>query len=330
MAGHSAAALYIARSGIQKAVRRGDSALAKQCYDILYSSPEHFKWLLWRMPVLVFEDAWTMAIDYEHTQRAARDEKLAGDELRRHWLKFVMRLTVAEKNKDASSLWFLAVHGYKEYSEPEFACMKNLVRQVGADGIGTMPFKQVFELILGEAGGCTPDQYFACEALDRRRLSGGMKGDQWNALAAEVLIVFRDLKQYNVREMLAEQKKKFQGVNINACGPLPWYCADMHTRAGQRAKNAFLKRCKDDVITDGDRLDALWFTCCSAKLGEKVLPRYKTTGAPTPHDSVWQHEWERVVAGVDLKISREKMFSHWEKVEPEIRKLVEWSMSKDE
>ena len=51
MAGHSAAALYIARSGIQKAVRRGDSALAKQCYDIMYS--EHFKWLLWRMPVLV-------------------------------------------------------------------------------------------------------------------------------------------------------------------------------------------------------------------------------------------------------------------------------------
>jgi hypothetical protein len=43
------------RSGIQKAVRRGDLDLAKTCFDVLWNSREERSWFKWRLPVIVAE-----------------------------------------------------------------------------------------------------------------------------------------------------------------------------------------------------------------------------------------------------------------------------------
>jgi hypothetical protein len=50
--------LFGARSGIQKAIRRGDIDLAKTCFDLLWSEKSHQTWLKWRITVLVNEESW--------------------------------------------------------------------------------------------------------------------------------------------------------------------------------------------------------------------------------------------------------------------------------
>jgi hypothetical protein len=322
----SATIIYGARSGIQKAVRRGDAALAKTCFDIIWQEAEHRKWLLWRMPVLVFEDCWPMAGELAKAQEKARG--LKSGELKQHWLKFVIRLVIARKNQDAAWLWQIAKQG-KPHMHPEFVLMRGIVESVSGDQPGKLPTVVLESKLLAGAGRELTDyEHKACLIVDARRMSGGMVGDQWNAIAAQVLIYLRGLPETEILGMLDRQKTEFAKTSLKRLESLPWYCFDMHTRPGKMANRVFKKNYATRLLCDEDHIDTAWFQFTSAVLGYKVLPDFsKPVDNPTWKTPIWLSPKEDSIAswyGVPLAELKE----HWAQHEQKMKDLVEWAISK--
>lgn len=85
--------LYGCRSGIQKAIRRGDLPLAKQCFDALWANKAQRAWLKWRTVAIVQEEC-----SYYLGELAEFLEKKSDDE--REWRRIFYEVTLTLKNKD--------------------------------------------------------------------------------------------------------------------------------------------------------------------------------------------------------------------------------------
>lgn len=327
--------IYGARSGIQKAVRRGDPALARTCFEIIWEEKEHRQWLMWRLPVLVFEDCWIMAGELAKAREA--NALLQGEELKTAWLKFILQLAIARKNQDAAWLWYLARHGQKSYRQPEFMLMRDIVASVPNGQPGKLS-AVILEEKLREGAGRELYDYEkrACRVVESRR-SGGMVSDQWNAISAQVLIHLRGLPEERVVRMLEEQKRSFAGTSLKMLESLPWFCFDMHTRPGMLAMRVWLKNHKTSLIDDEEKLGTVWFQLTSAAQGPKVLPvtRSCTTeahgaGAPSWDECLWEREKLDSIAEW-LGVTAPVMANHWERqCLPKVKELVEWAIRKSE
>lgn len=323
--------IYGARSGIQKAIRRGDPSLSKTCFDIIWPETEHRNWLMWRLPVLVFEDCWTMAGELAKAQNNARG--LSGDKLREHWLKFIIRLTIAVKNQDAAWLWYIAAKDTKPYPNPEFAAMKEIADRIPDDKPAKLPRVVVDEIISRYATHELTDyELDACSVIEGRRTSGGMASDQWNALAAQVLIHVRGLPEEPVLAMIESQRELYRGDRISTLDSLPWYCFDMHTRPGLMAMRVWLKNYKTSLFCDEDHIMTAWFQFESAKVGPKVLAK-ATKFSPNSSDiadwktSMWLHEKVDSLARW-YGVSSQELMQKWGESVGKVEDLVVWALKK--
>jgi hypothetical protein len=321
--------IYGARSGIQKAIRRGDPRLAKACFDIIWEEPEHRKWLLWRLPVLVFEDCWPMAGELAKAQK--ENVKLSAEDSKKAWQRFVILLTVARKNQDAAWLWYLAKHGEKNFDNVEFSLMREIVLAIPGDTPGKLP-AFVLQEKLREATSreLTDYEKQACHVIEARRISGGMVSDQWNAISAQALIHLRGLPEEGVLGMIEDQRAVYSKLPIRPVTALPWFCFDMHTRPGQLAMRVWLKNHKTRLLNDEERLGTVWFQLTSAELGGMVLPNYNSIGRGAAHwsETIWQREKEESIAGW-LGVSVAEMKKQWQANLTKVQELVEWAIRKN-
>lgn len=323
--------IYGARSGIQKAIRRGEPTLAKTCFDILWDVPAHKKWLLWRLPVLVFEDCWTMAGELAEVQQSVRS--LSDSDKKKEWLKFLIRLTIANKNQDASHLWYLALHGGMDFDHKEYGLMESLAEKAGRSKPDKIPYFVVMDFLKNETG-IELGEYeeAACKTIDARRTSGGMVSDQWNALAAILLVHTRRLPKEEILQMLDKQKQVYKDEKIGKLSALPIYCFDMHTRPGMLAKRVFLKNHKTKLMFDEDHLDTLWFQAESAMIGTRVKPPHfvlSKNSRPSWKESMWEEsKLESLARWYGVSIS--EMLKHWEQNRQKMFDIVEWAIKKQE
>lgn len=330
--------LYGCRSGIQKGVRRGDASVVKTCFDALWGDQEHRKWLLWRIPIMVGEDAWHMAGELYNTQQ---EVKAAGGVAAEKdlWLRFMMRLAIAVKNKDwevmSPELFMESHHPEAVVSQALWekisaACGKDKPQLFSRDGI----LEVIDDTVTWHRPPLNGYEKGAIKAMDSRKYQGGMLGDRWGCIAVMMLVWMRGLNEDEIQQMLEEQKRKFAGTVVKTLETLPWYSFDMHTRPGQMAMRVWIKRYNPYGLTF-EQLDGLWFCIESAKVGREVMPKRRgdpdLVPEPTWRDEIWWSMGRKLAIekAVDGKYTAEVMIDRWQREHAqEMEKLVAWAIKK--
>lgn len=312
--------IYGAKSGIQKAIRRGNLDLAKTCFDVLWAEKAERNWLKWRLPILVQEEAWYMAgelTEFLETQKGSAEE----------WKKFIFRLAIAPKNKDAGGLAEIGRLRPSFIIDEQNEEVEAIIHW--ADKAGDSPETVASEL----AEACIADSSLTdyeikgIQTFEKRCMQGGMVADKWGLLAGMILIACRRMLKKDVKTLeekgLPLWKEHFgrKPKTIN----LPWYVFDMHTGIGKWALNIFMKRTakKFGIELRSDLFD-IWFCFSSGFVPpylHKELPLSDASIA-TIEEEIW---WPAIVpvlltAGeVETMADAEKI---WSKIHMEIKALV--------
>lgn len=321
--------IFGCRSAIQKAIRRGNPALAKMCFDELWKIPDHQKWLTWRLPAIMAEECWYMAADFHEIWQMAK-EATAEYERKRLWLKIVIRMAITIKNQDASGLAnYVRFYRSGDMEHPEMSVAKEIGRIINTKyerRLEKVPTNKLDELLQSIAGRKPTDYEKRAFAIANwKRYAGGLIEDRWMTIATMILTLMRGLEEPKVNEVIIAQRAVFKDTPLPSVVPLPWYVFDMHTRAGRLARAVYLKK-ENDVAISGEDLDAVWFCCESALVGKLVSPQFKRfedTPKPTITESIW---WPpRRIA----KFSYGGAMRLWkESIRGKMRDLVKWAVTK--
>jgi len=316
--------LYGARSGIQKAIRRGQVGLAKLCFDTIWADEKSRSWLKWRLAAIVPEDAWGFTGEY-----ARFLETDAPFNRKRDWYKLVIRLTVFIKNKD-SALGFTDNLDQGFPGDREARCMhaiKRAIHTLYADNPDKLLKPRLVSLLQSIAPRPTVFTLYEQKAFDllqSRRFGGGLKADKWICLAVLVLLWCRGLDENRVKEIEAAQKAVYAGVQINPPQDLPWYVFDMHTRTGKLAGRVWLKNYNPKSWTDAV-FNNMWFCCESAKLGKNVTAHPLKNGEVADFTT---HRWwpQQHIQGVSWM----EAIAFWNhNAAPSMKDLVAWARLKE-
>jgi hypothetical protein len=324
---------YGCRSGIQKAIRRGDLDLARTCFETLWADKAQRNWLKWRLPVLVAEEAWYFA--GELGEFLASDP---GDD-ERAWKKFIYRLTVVTKSKDAHGLFACAELNLPIDLEDNLSrVLQWELQQFGAaqTQAGDNPLtvmRSLFDRIDEKVTFSTYNKQ-GLQQLMTRAFSGGMIGDKWMILACIILHATRKV----TKKRVAEQEKiglrkwrKSNGSRKPKRVNLPWYAFDMHTQLGKIAGGIFMKRkAKDFGIASRENFDDIWFFLESGWVPKEL--QQESTGDA---ESVKCHETFWWPVAVDCTLDQIDGFSghqvlrqDWKKMKKEMIGIIGWLQEK--
>jgi len=256
--------VYGARSGIQKAVRRGDLDLCRTCFDLLWEEKAHRAWLKWRTPVLIAEEAYYFAGEAAPLiQEKSHDEGA--------WRKLLYRLTLIPKNKDACGLWDLAGGAAELTSEQEALLSRQLTheltqaREVMKESDPAVAARKLFDGIKKAAvkNGVTKYELDGMKVLTDRASAGGMIGDRWILAMAVLLLASRPCSPRIIKKKVRwgiDHWASAHGRSTPIIKSLPWYVFDMHTQVGKIVMSVFLKHHREKFrIKDREELSNVWF-----------------------------------------------------------------------
>jgi len=316
--------VYGARSGIQKAIRRGDLDLAKTCFDLLWAESKHRNWLKWRTPILVMEEVWWMAGELaELMQMENKQEK--------DWRRFIYLLTVVSKQKDAEPLVPLA--GRLKVGIEEERIAVELKKRL--DAVNGDPMKVAFWLTehLMDFRKMSDYESAALETIRKRVFAGGMLGDRVGCLGVMILVAARGLKKEEVKRKIEEDWrlwKQKHGSKPPKTVNLPWYVFDMHTMVGKMAMRVFLKYREQKGfgwVTERD-LDDLWFYAESAWVPAWMRTDVEDPTVASPFEQVWWPIEERLRLSKNGMSPMETRRLWKKKMGAEMKKIVEWCIER--
>ncbi len=312
--------LYGCRSGIQKAIRRGDLDLGRTCFDALWNNKTHRSWLKWRTPVLVMEESSYLIGELAEFLGLEKDDE-------RSWRKFLYELILSPKAKDGAGLLGLAKlqslarHEEIDILRPWF---KN-------NSIDPAMIVNQFSKSLNLHG----DEYEmgAVRFLQWRVGMGGMLFDRQLCLTNMVLIWSRGLDKINIRKTVDRAVGDYVKKNRKpeALGALPWYVFDMHTVIGRITLSVLGKRkCARWGITE-DELRLMWFILESSKIPKDKILYPKLADKASVFDSMWWipaiRDRLKGIKGLSIK----SLLSFWKReVLPEVRSTVEFVLQERE
>ena len=321
--------LYGAHSGIQKAIRRGNLVLARQCFNILWNNKVHRNWLLWRLPILVAEEAWFLMGEYAQLQ----DTFTTPEDT---W-PFIATLVASTKNKDAAALHpllsrctFDPIHPDRGHAE--LAIMHKAIEEGQGDPTRAAQFLQDrIQVKTGLAYGRS-----AAQALVMRSASGGMVADKWLCVGTLVLILYLGLDEKHVKITITQDrtafKKSLSGTRVAIPKrTFPWYVFDKHTRVGKTAMSIFMRNHAQRLgVKSLADLNSLWLMLESLWVPEAFLKA-------APHESVGHNRLETVwwplfeeievtrVTGQSYKKFRENT---WPDIKTELVNIIKWILQK--
>lgn len=326
---------YGARSGIQKAVRRGDLDLARTCFEVLWSDKQQRNWLKWRLPILVAEEAWFFSGEL--------GKFLAGEPSEEEeWRRFIYRLVLVLKNKDASALHTISqldleVEQEDELSDQihwELAQMRSAAKAAGDD-----PPSIIRDLYaqLDERYKFSNYEKAGLEVLIKRSFQGGMLGDKWFLLAAIILTASRHFKVEKVAKAEAYGIKRWSkriGKRKPRSINLPWWVFDMHTGVGKIALKTFMKRkAKEFHITTPEDLAHIWFLLSSGMVPDDLMRHCALSAQEVSclQSAWWVLNISMVLDRLDSsRLTYAKCVKMWPKVERELNGIVTWLLERRE
>lgn len=317
--------LYGCRSGLQKAVRRGDLQLTKHCFDALWSNKIHRTWLRWRVVALVQEE-----VSYYLGELAEFFDKKSEDE--KDWRRLFYELILTPKNKDGTALLFLARRHYDKVRHSELSFILPWFKNPMVDPSLIVDdfLKSIFSI-----RDFSSYEKRALVMLRKRVDMGGMLGDRQNCLSNMVFVAFRPLVKEEVRKVVDESVESYInefGTSLKEVKELPWYVMDMHTLVGKTAMKIFIKRRgKKFGIKDEEQLSRLWFAFSSGFVPKDKMNYREVCENVSPFDSVWEVlNIKTSIDGIGKRAAKET-YQWWKKiVEPEVKSMVEWLLKERE
>jgi hypothetical protein len=281
--------LYGARSGIQKAIRRGDLNLAKTCFDLLWSDDKQRDWLKWRIGILSIEDVFCMVGETGMAHKLKKSYYESETKMRR----LVYSLCLAPKNKDAGGLWCVSKAKDVEYDHPEYALGEHVfnLSKTSIDAAARTIYAEMVEAIKDDM---TPYELAALDAMKWRAMAGGMLGDRLMCLYSMPILACRRLNEEQVKDAVSDGAKKWRqksGLKKPITVDLPWDAFDMHTYVGKVALGNFMKKKADKFGVVKHEVTSMWFQLQSAQLAPYLTTYRKIEGSePTVFENIWRIE----------------------------------------
>jgi hypothetical protein len=322
---------YGCRSGIQKGIRRGDLDLVHTCFEELWRTKDQRNWLMWRATTLVMEEAWQMIGEYGELLTSGSKDK-------EDWRRFLYRVCLATKSKDAVGLVFSVMKGYESMVNLAHSEMEEMV----------LWYHMALESGDEEMLSVSEDLYSTCyqmrefseyekkglDALLRRTKMGGMLGDRQICLSGIILLTFRGINKDEVLDDIkvnAEKWKKEVGGSKPQMVELPWYVFDMHTQAGKIATSIFMKHSSERYHIQYEEFLRVWFFLESAKTPKHLIKVKKPEAEEVDaFDSIW---WLPFVSQ-EIKFkdySPKAVVNIWKtKMRDDIKGAVFWILDKRE
>jgi len=314
--------LYGCRSGIQKAVRRGDIPLGLLCFDSLWEDTTHRPWLLGRLSSIVVEDCWTMAAELAKAEAAYSDADT--EETFEVFRKFYIKLCMAVKNQDAAALTYIKDMGRTSSRHKEFVtAMRILDNWEGLSEFALMnlvaeaiPREQLNEY----------EQLMLGALVKRFNVHWGDYERKFAALAV-ALLFSRGITEKTISDMLTNQAAKYKGEPLSPAKELPWYVFDMHTRPGKMASAAFVKHANKLGLTK-EVFENFWFCAESMVVPERVIPQSVTADNVSALEQRWTGQAREDTFAL-VGMSLQEAMLYWEQTMlKDVRKMVEWGISK--
>jgi len=324
--------IYGARSGIQKAIRRGDLDLCKTSFDLIWPEKEHRNWLKWRTPVLIGEEAFHFAGEAAQLIKEKSNDEEA-------WRKLLYRLTLIRKNKDAGGLEFLGrmekIPGEENFSRQHLWELRQMrAAYAMGDDPGTAAtalFKEFTEKNI-----ITSYWLAGMEVLRNRVFAGGMLGDRWMLVASLILMASRPCSK---KKITSEEKWGIKrwvtsaGKRKPRMMDLPWYVFDMHTQAGKIVLSAFAKHYQEQFKFASTRgVEVVWFHMESG-----LIPDDFQVPVDVDEETVGcvQSSWWPLATETALRLHLSKWASvddfrtaGWPLMQEKLESLVQWALER--
>lgn len=206
------------RSGIQKAIRRGNLSLLKKCFSKLWE--EDRSWLLWRLPVLACEENWLYA--------GIAVEMALNKEIQREQVwKLLANLTLNPKNKEAegiAELFYLYEKGFdvRKYIEDEAKLrIFNEILEIKEKKELWKEDKEKYWELYSEPFSEVSKKFFN---QMKRRIN--YAGPDYMFVVAAYFSTIYELEEVVLGEVPDEE-------SIEPAEKLPWFVYDMHTSVGK-------------------------------------------------------------------------------------------------
>jgi hypothetical protein len=313
-----------ARSGIQKGIRRGDLDLVKTCFDLIWNCADlsHRQWLKWRLTILVAEEALHYTGELAKFWAETKKVEKGTIEEERLYRSFLYRLAIITKSKDADGIIQLVG---EESSSDELVAAREIVTRINGgeppDDVAS-DLKEDYDKL-----GLTPYELSALSVLRARSGMGGMLGDRILCCTSMMLIALRRLPE-TVVEMCEEQVQAYlETADKPKTIPVPWYCYDMHTRAGKIALSAFMKNKSGAYpgLTQ-EKFASIWFMMESGYVPTELYPVPKKGESPKIWENFW---WTKCLSRLGWgNMIATKVMDLWKtSMRDEIKKSVEWALT---
>lgn len=302
---------YAARSGIQKAIRRGDVSLTKTCFDMLWADPEHRRWLFWRLPLLVIEEAWHLTGELPTFLRKNSLEE-------RDWRAQYYYLTISLKSKDCYAFPNGMIHPLLAKKDcPELRLIQNWLSELnGRDPL--LIADAVFEAVLKNDNPLNEYEVTALTMLRSRVFKGGKYNDRLACVIGMLLLASRGMERGAVREKLTGDLDAYAAAKpkLPKTLVLPWYCYDKHTRLGLEVEYILTARgvLKKHKITPYE-FRILWLYEESFFVPKEKMRIPAKPENLTVFDSYW---WPRL----RVAVCQPKQAKAWEALRPVVSKVV--------
>lgn len=317
--------LFGARSGIQKAVRRGDLDLGKTCFDALWGNKTHRAWLKWRTPVLVLEEcSYFIGELAKHYDKDTEDEK--------EWRRFIYELIVSPKCNEGTGLIRAVKAGIRVKSE-EVSFLKKWYSKLRGDA-------NLVLVVGGMMAECFTLRKFssyevkAAKFMLRRSGMGGWLGDRQLCMSNMAYLFKRGLEEDEVRSFIDKAVGKYleESGKPRILKELPWYVFDMHTVIGKIALSILERRKISKWKISRDQLFGVWFLFESGRIPTDKMDYVGLKDDPTPFEAMWQ------IPSIKMRLKEmgfvrpaKELLAFWkEKILPEVKSTVEWVIKKRE
>jgi hypothetical protein len=307
---------YPFRSGLYKGIRRGELPLVKTCFDRMWAEPSERKWLLWRFPYIVLEEAFHRIGEVPALLRSdPHDAKM--------WLRQYYYLAIGLKSKDCYAFPGAKIHPLLLRKDgPEL----HMLLRWFAELSGRDPMvlaDSLFEFLLKRDP--LPEYEIAALSLLRQRmLRGGKYSDRLACMIGMLLIGMRGLSHEQAEQQLQDDLKRWRAETTappQALSELPWYCYDKHTRIGLQVGREIDRRgrlLKAKMSLDDFHL--LWMMQESFFTPRNRLSIPKEQTHLTVLDSYW---WPRLCVAT---VPPARATKTWARFRPEVIRLIEQAL----
>lgn len=298
-----------ARSAIQKAIRRGNLNLANTAFDLIVSDKMHWNWFKWRLPILVEEEAWYMLGELGDFLKKAPTPK--------DYKKFIFQLCLVNKSKDSAGLYRIAEF-IDQPKHPEVQFMSSCLKK--ANDNPTSIIDEVYDACVKHKKLSVYENEAMLLMLNRAQ-QGGMLVDRFCCISSLILISYRGLNKKEIKKHIkyAFERYKKRGGKKPKKIDFPWYIFDMHTYKGKVAQSLFIKK-HLSKFPEIKNFTQFWFYHGSGSIPSYLINEIGIKLNPTALDTMYYHYVK--------KIHLEGTGNLWKKVQPIIKELIEWSLSK--